>query len=133
MEIVDLVILVATLISVGLGWFRGLIREAMSIAALLIAIWAALPACTIPAKERPRKVRLHPPGPISKALAARAYAPANSSKSAMSKSPAGLPGTGSFRAFDVISQPRSFESSLATRRDVEAKDRYFDVCRNSGL
>ena len=42
MEIVDLVILVATLISVGLGWFRGLIREAMSIAALLIAIWAAM-------------------------------------------------------------------------------------------
>ena len=42
MEIVDLVILVATLISVALGWFRGLIREAMSIAALLVAIWAAM-------------------------------------------------------------------------------------------
>ena len=42
MEIVDLVILVATLASVVVGWFRGLVKEAMSIASLLIAIWAAM-------------------------------------------------------------------------------------------
>ena len=42
MEIVDLVILVATLVSVVVGWFRGLVKEAMSIASLLIAIWAAM-------------------------------------------------------------------------------------------
>jgi membrane protein required for colicin V production len=42
MEIVDIVITLATLVSVVIGWFRGLIKEAMSIAALLVAIWAAM-------------------------------------------------------------------------------------------
>ena len=42
MEIVDIVIALATLVSVVIGWFRGLVKEAMSIAALLIAIWAAM-------------------------------------------------------------------------------------------
>jgi membrane protein required for colicin V production len=42
MEIVDIVILVATLASMVVGWFRGLVKEAMSIAALLLAIWAAM-------------------------------------------------------------------------------------------
>jgi len=42
MEIVDIIILFATLVSVVIGWFRGLVKEAMSIAALLIAIWAAM-------------------------------------------------------------------------------------------
>lgn len=42
MEIVDIVIIVATLASVVVGWFRGLVKEAISIAALLIAIWAAM-------------------------------------------------------------------------------------------
>lgn len=42
MQIVDIVIIVATLASVLVGWFRGLVREAIAIAALLIAIWAAM-------------------------------------------------------------------------------------------
>jgi membrane protein required for colicin V production len=42
MEIVDIIILFATLVSVIIGWLRGLVRESMSIAALLIAIWAAM-------------------------------------------------------------------------------------------
>lgn len=42
MEIVDLIIVVATFISVVIGWLRGLIREAVSIGALLVAIWAAM-------------------------------------------------------------------------------------------
>ena len=42
MEIVDIVIIVATLASVVAGWFRGFIKEALSIASLLIAIWAAM-------------------------------------------------------------------------------------------
>jgi len=42
MEIADIVIVIATLASVGLGWFRGIVREAVSIATLLIAIWAAM-------------------------------------------------------------------------------------------
>jgi membrane protein required for colicin V production len=42
MQIVDIVIIVATLVSVAFGWYRGLIKEAMSIAALLVAIWAAM-------------------------------------------------------------------------------------------
>jgi len=42
MEIVDIVIIVAALASVVFGWFRGLVREAISIAALLVAIWAAM-------------------------------------------------------------------------------------------
>jgi membrane protein required for colicin V production len=42
MPIVDIVIVLATLTSVIVGWFRGLVREAISIASLLIAIWAAM-------------------------------------------------------------------------------------------
>jgi membrane protein required for colicin V production len=42
MEIVDIIILFATLVSVIIGWLRGIVRESMSIAALLIAIWAAM-------------------------------------------------------------------------------------------
>jgi membrane protein required for colicin V production len=42
MEIVDIIILFATLVSVVIGWLRGIVRESMSIAALLIAIWAAM-------------------------------------------------------------------------------------------
>ena len=42
MEIVDIIILFATLVSVVIGWLRGLVREALAIAALLIAIWAAM-------------------------------------------------------------------------------------------
>ncbi len=42
MQIVDIVILVATLASVVFGWFRGLVKEAISIAALVVAIWAAM-------------------------------------------------------------------------------------------
>jgi membrane protein required for colicin V production len=42
MQIVDIVIIVATLASVVFGWYRGLVREAISIGALLVAIWAAM-------------------------------------------------------------------------------------------
>jgi membrane protein required for colicin V production len=42
MEIVDIAIIAATLVSMVFGWFRGLVKEAISIAALLIAIWAAM-------------------------------------------------------------------------------------------
>jgi len=42
MPIVDIVIVLASLASVIVGWFRGLVREAISIASLLIAIWAAM-------------------------------------------------------------------------------------------
>jgi membrane protein required for colicin V production len=42
MQIVDIVIIVATLASVVFGWYRGLVKEALSIAALLVAIWAAM-------------------------------------------------------------------------------------------
>jgi membrane protein required for colicin V production len=42
MQIVDIVIIVATLSSVVFGWFRGLVKEAISIATLLVAIWAAM-------------------------------------------------------------------------------------------
>jgi len=42
MQIVDIVIIVATLASVVFGWFRGLVKEAISIATLLVAIWAAM-------------------------------------------------------------------------------------------
>ena len=42
MQIVDIVIIVATLASVVFGWFRGLVKEAISIASLLVAIWAAM-------------------------------------------------------------------------------------------
>lgn len=42
MEIVDIVIIVAALASVVVGLFRGLVKEAISIASLLIAIWAAM-------------------------------------------------------------------------------------------
>ena len=42
MAIVDIIIIVATLISVVVGWFRGLVKEAISIFTLLVAIWAAM-------------------------------------------------------------------------------------------
>lgn len=42
MPIVDIIIIIASLSSVLVGWYRGLVREAMSLAALLIAIWAAM-------------------------------------------------------------------------------------------
>ena len=42
MPIIDLIIAVAILISVVVGIFRGFVREAISVAALLLAIWSAL-------------------------------------------------------------------------------------------
>jgi membrane protein required for colicin V production len=42
MTIVDTVIIVASLASLVIGFMRGIVREAIAIAALLIAIWAAM-------------------------------------------------------------------------------------------
>ncbi len=42
MPIIDIIITVAIAISVGIGLWRGFVKEAISIAALLVAIWAAL-------------------------------------------------------------------------------------------
>ncbi len=42
MPIIDIIIAVALLVSVVVGLMRGFVKEAISIAALLIAIWAAL-------------------------------------------------------------------------------------------
>ncbi|MGI9261447.1 MAG: CvpA family protein [Woeseiaceae bacterium] len=42
MAIVDIIILVVTLASIVVGWFRGIVKEAISIAALLAAIWASM-------------------------------------------------------------------------------------------
>ena len=42
MPIADILIAVALLVSVGVGLWRGFVKEAISIAALLFAIWAAL-------------------------------------------------------------------------------------------
>jgi len=42
MPIVDIVIIIATLASVVVGWYRGLIKEAIAIVTLLVAIWAAM-------------------------------------------------------------------------------------------
>lgn len=42
MPIIDIIIVVALAISVAVGILRGFIKEAISIAALLIAIWASL-------------------------------------------------------------------------------------------
>ena len=42
MPIIDIIIAVAILISIVVGLFRGFVKEAISIAALLVAIWAAL-------------------------------------------------------------------------------------------
>jgi len=42
MPIADILIAVALLVSVGVGIWRGLVKEAISIVALLFAIWAAL-------------------------------------------------------------------------------------------
>jgi membrane protein required for colicin V production len=39
---VDIIIIVATLASVVFGWFRGIVKEAISIATLIVAIWAAI-------------------------------------------------------------------------------------------
>ena len=42
MPIADILIAVALLVSIGVGIWRGFVKEAISIAALLFAIWAAL-------------------------------------------------------------------------------------------
>lgn len=42
MTIVDIVIIVTALASVSIGFLRGFVREAISLAALLVAIWAAM-------------------------------------------------------------------------------------------
>ena len=42
MPIIDIIIAAAILVSIIVGVFRGFVKEAISIAALLIAIWAAL-------------------------------------------------------------------------------------------
>ncbi|MFT5501549.1 MAG: membrane protein required for colicin V production [Woeseiaceae bacterium] len=42
MAIVDLVIILAALASLVVGFIRGIVREAIAIASLLIAIWAAM-------------------------------------------------------------------------------------------
>jgi membrane protein required for colicin V production len=42
MPIIDIVIAVAMLVSVAVGIVRGFVKEAISIVALLVAIWAAL-------------------------------------------------------------------------------------------
>lgn len=42
MPIIDIIIAVAILISIVIGFVRGFIKEAFSIGALLVAIWAAL-------------------------------------------------------------------------------------------
>jgi membrane protein required for colicin V production len=42
MPIADVVIAVAIVISVGVGIFRGFVKEAISIVTLLVAIWAAM-------------------------------------------------------------------------------------------
>lgn len=42
MPIIDILIAVALIISVAVGIVRGFVKEAISIAALLVAIWAAL-------------------------------------------------------------------------------------------
>ena len=42
MPIIDIFIAVAILVSVVIGIFRGFVKEAISIAALVVAIWAAL-------------------------------------------------------------------------------------------
>lgn len=42
MPIVDIVLILVALISVVIGLFRGLVREAMSITTLIIAIWGAM-------------------------------------------------------------------------------------------
>jgi membrane protein required for colicin V production len=42
MTIADLVIAAIVLASAGIGYMRGFVKEAVSIAALLVAIWAAL-------------------------------------------------------------------------------------------
>ncbi|MDH3416862.1 MAG: CvpA family protein, partial [Gammaproteobacteria bacterium] len=42
MPIIDILIAVAILVSVAVGVMRGFVKEAISFAALLVAIWAAL-------------------------------------------------------------------------------------------
>lgn len=42
MAIVDLIIIIAAFASVVVGWFRGIVKEAISIFTLVIAIWAAM-------------------------------------------------------------------------------------------
>tara|TARA_Y100001968_G_C19017068_1_gene553335 strand:+ start:50 stop:577 length:528 start_codon:yes stop_codon:yes gene_type:complete len=42
MEILDIVILFATFISMIVGWFRGFVRESISISTLFFAIWGSM-------------------------------------------------------------------------------------------
>ena len=42
MPVIDIIIIIAVLVSVGVGVWRGFVKEAISIAALVFAIWAAL-------------------------------------------------------------------------------------------
>jgi membrane protein required for colicin V production len=42
MPVIDIIILVAIVVSVAVGMVRGFVKEAISIVALLLAIWAAL-------------------------------------------------------------------------------------------
>lgn len=42
MPVIDILIAIAVIISIVVGFIRGFVKEAMSIASLLIAIWAAL-------------------------------------------------------------------------------------------
>jgi membrane protein required for colicin V production len=42
MPIIDIIIAIAVIGSIGVGLYRGFVKEAISIAALLFAIWAAL-------------------------------------------------------------------------------------------
>ena len=42
MPIIDIIIMVAIVVSIVVGFLRGFVKEAISIGALLIAIWAAL-------------------------------------------------------------------------------------------
>ena len=41
MPVIDIAITVVVLVSIGVGFARGLVKEAMSIASLLVAVWAA--------------------------------------------------------------------------------------------
>ncbi len=42
MPIIDIIIAIALLISIAVGFYRGFVKEAISIATLVIAIWASL-------------------------------------------------------------------------------------------
>jgi membrane protein required for colicin V production len=42
MPIIDIIIAVALVVSIGIGFVRGFVKEAISIATLVVAVWAAL-------------------------------------------------------------------------------------------